>query len=161
MFRLITRLSLLVSLANLPLRSTAFRTSSYSTCTGVANSVRKSNLDSTTIKMSSKAGDELPKTEEGWRTVLNPEQFRVLRQKSTEPSGFSERTPGQLEFELKKTAGTKYPKEGTFDCVACGSPLYTAQSKFDSGCGWPAFYEGVPGAIKEIKDAGISCDDDN
>ena len=36
----------------------------------------------------------------------------------------------------------------TFDCVACGTPLYTAKSKFDSGCGWPAFYEGVPGAIK-------------
>lgn len=104
--------------------------------------------------MSSKSGEELPKTEEGWRTILNPEQFRVLRQKSTEPSGFSERTPGQLEFELKKSVGTKYPTEGTYDCVACGSPLYTAQSKFDSGCGWPAFYEGVTGAIKEIADAG-------
>jgi peptide methionine sulfoxide reductase MsrB len=45
-------------------------------------------------KFSSKSGDELPKNEEGWRTILNPAQFRVLREKSTEPSGFSERTVG-------------------------------------------------------------------
>ena len=135
-------------------RSIAFKASSYTTCTGLLNGVNKSKFQTTACQMSSKSGEELPKTEEGWRTILNPEQFRVLRQKSTEPSGFSERTPGQLEFELKKSVGTKYPTEGTYDCVACGSPLYTAQSKFDSGCGWPAFYEGVTGAIKEIADAG-------
>ncbi|KAJ1414905.1 Mss4-like protein [Ochromonadaceae sp. CCMP2298] len=48
--------------------------------------------------------------------------------------------------------GSKYSKEGTYTCVGCGEPLYTAKSKFDSGCGWPAFYEGVPGAIKDIPD---------
>eukprot|EP00596_Hydrurales_sp_CCMP1899_P009473 CAMPEP_0119033256 /NCGR_PEP_ID=MMETSP1177-20130426/285_1 /TAXON_ID=2985 /ORGANISM="Ochromonas sp, Strain CCMP1899" /LENGTH=152 /DNA_ID=CAMNT_0006989861 /DNA_START=144 /DNA_END=602 /DNA_ORIENTATION=- len=104
-------------------------------------------------KFSTKSGDELPKTEEGWRTVLNPAQFRVLREKSTEPSGYCERTVGELEYELKKTQGTKYPTQGSYDCVGCGTPLYTAQSKFDSGCGWPAFYEGVKGAIKEIPDS--------
>jgi peptide-methionine (R)-S-oxide reductase len=60
---------------------------------------------------------------------------------------------GQLEYELKKKLGTKYPKDGVYNCVACKTPLYYAQSKFDSGCGWPAFYEGVPGAIKEVPDA--------
>lgn len=95
----------------------------------------------------------LPQDENGWRTVLSPDQFRVLRQKATEPPGFSERTPGQLEYELKKASGTKYPKDGTYHCVGCNAPLYTAKSKFDSGCGWPAFYEGYPGAIQEIPDA--------
>lgn len=77
----------------------------------------------------------------------------MLRQKGTEPSGFSEGTAGELEYELKKKLGTKYPKEGVYTCVGCKTPLYYATSKFDSGCGWPAFYEGVPGAIKEVPDA--------
>eukprot|EP01031_Cornospumella_fuschlensis_P033249 gene33249-40227_t len=99
------------------------------------------------------SASSLPTNEQGWRTILSPEQFRVLRQKATEPPGFSERTPGQLEYELKKKVGTKYPNEGVFTCVACNTPLYQAKSKFDSGCGWPAFYEGLPGAIKELPDA--------
>eukprot|EP01031_Cornospumella_fuschlensis_P033693 gene33693-40758_t len=99
------------------------------------------------------SASSLPTNEQGWRTILSPEQFRVLRQKATEPPGFSERTPGQLEYELKKKVGTKYPTEGVFACVACNTPLYQAKSKFDSGCGWPAFYEGLPGAIKELPDA--------
>jgi peptide-methionine (R)-S-oxide reductase len=94
----------------------------------------------------------IPTSNEGWRTQLNPAQFRILREKGTEPSGFSERT-GELEDTLKKSVGTKYPKEGTFTCVGCGSPLYYAKTKFDSGCGWPAFYQGVEGAIKEVADA--------
>lgn len=96
---------------------------------------------------------ELPTTEQGWRTVLSPQQFRILRQKATEPAGYSESTKGELEYELKKQHGTKYPKQGVYNCAACGAPLYSAVSKFDSGCGWPAFYEGVPGAIKEVPDA--------
>lgn len=96
---------------------------------------------------------DMPTTEEGWRTVLDPSQFNVLRKKATEPPGFSENTAGQLEYELKKQTGSKCPTEGSFTCVACNEPLYTAQSKFDSGCGWPAFYEGIPGAIKEVADA--------
>lgn len=94
----------------------------------------------------------LPTDEKGWRAVLSPSQFRVLREKGTEPPGYSESTPGQLEYDLKSAVGTKYPKEGIFTCVACSVPLYTATSKFDSGCGWPAFYEGIPGAIREETD---------
>jgi peptide-methionine (R)-S-oxide reductase len=94
-----------------------------------------------------------PTDDAGWRAVLSPTQFKVLRQKATEPAGYSEGTPGELEHELKKSTGSKYPTNGVFLCAACQSPLYTAASKFDSGCGWPAFYEGLPGAIKEIADA--------
>mgnify|MGYP006179625953 CR=1 FL=1 len=95
----------------------------------------------------------LPTSDAGWRTVLSPMQFKVLREKATEPPGYSEKTAGELEYQLKKDLGTKYPTEGVYTCVACNVPLYTATSKFDSGCGWPAFYGGVPGAIKEIADA--------
>lgn len=155
MFNMGNRIACLLALAvQLPLQTGALRSATFfaSAITRLPNL----KMEGTSRHMAGKSAGDLPQTEEGWRTVLNPQQFRVLREKSTEPSGFSERTPGQLEFELKKSAGTKYPKEGTYDCVACGAPLYTAQSKFDSGCGWPAFYEGVPGAIKEIKDAGKS-----
>eukprot|EP01038_Epipyxis_sp_PR26KG_P006528 gene6528-8970_t len=96
---------------------------------------------------------KIPSTEFGWRTLLTPQQFKVLREKATEPPGFSENTAGELEYELKSSIGTKYPSEGEFRCVGCSFPLYYAQSKFDSGCGWPAFYEGVPGAIKEVPDS--------
>jgi peptide-methionine (R)-S-oxide reductase len=99
------------------------------------------------------AGQSLPTSDAGWRTILSPMQFKVLREKATEPPGYSEKTAGELEYQLKKEAGTKYPEQGVFNCAACNTPLYTATSKFDSGCGWPAFYEGVPGAIKEIADA--------
>lgn len=99
------------------------------------------------------SGQSLPSSDAGWRTVLSPMQFKVLREKATEPPGYSEKTAGELEYQLKKEHGSKYPKSGMFHCVACSAPLYTATSKFDSGCGWPAFYEGVPGAIKEVPDA--------
>jgi peptide-methionine (R)-S-oxide reductase len=95
---------------------------------------------------------EIPSTISGWRTVLSTQQFRVLREKATEPSGFSENTPGELEYQLKKEHGTKCPKTGVYQCVGCAADLYEAKTKFDSGCGWPAYYEGIPGAIKEIPD---------
>lgn len=88
-------------------------------------------------------------TNEEFKKMLNPHEYTVLRQASTEPSYFSEKTKGQLEYELIKEFNTKLPKEGTFCCKGCGISLYTAKSKFDSGCGWPAFYEGIKGNIQE------------
>eukprot|EP00605_Chrysophyceae_sp_TOSAG23-4_P001855 GSChrysophyteH1.ASY1.ANO1.2047.1 assembled CDS len=49
--------------------------------------------------------------------------------------------------------GSKYPTSGIYKCIGCNSDLYSAKSKFDSGCGWPAYYEGISGAIKELPDA--------
>uniref|UniRef100_A0A7S2D9N6 MsrB domain-containing protein n=1 Tax=Haptolina brevifila TaxID=156173 RepID=A0A7S2D9N6_9EUKA len=94
----------------------------------------------------------LPDSEEGWMTVLSQSQFAVLRQAATEPPGYSERVKGELEFELKQQYKTKYPANGAYLCVGCGTPLYYAKHKFNSGCGWPAFYDGVPGAIEERPD---------
>ncbi|KAL6073562.1 Peptide methionine sulfoxide reductase B2, chloroplastic [Balamuthia mandrillaris] len=77
-------------------------------------------------------------SEEEWRVKLTPEQFRVLRQKGTERAG-----TGQYN---------KTVDDGIYRCVGCDAPLYTSKTKFDSGCGWPAFFEGIPGAIEEHVD---------
>ncbi|XP_072976772.1 peptide methionine sulfoxide reductase B5-like isoform X1 [Typha angustifolia] len=76
----------------------------------------------------------LQKTEEEWRAILSPEQFRILRQKGTEYRGTG-------EYD-------KFFADGIYNCAGCGNPLYKSTTKFNSGCGWPAFYEGFPGAIK-------------
>ncbi|XP_057771896.1 uncharacterized protein LOC130991610 isoform X1 [Salvia miltiorrhiza] len=73
------------------------------------------------------------KAEEEWRAILTPQQFHILRQKGTEPRG-----TGHYD---------KFYEEGIYNCAGCGTPLYKSTTKFDSGCGWPAFFEGVPGAI--------------
>ncbi|KAF3794549.1 Peptide methionine sulfoxide reductase B5 [Nymphaea thermarum] len=78
------------------------------------------------------------KTEEEWRAVLSPEQFRILRQKGTELRG-----TGKYD---------KFFEDGIYSCAGCGTPLYKSTTKFNSGCGWPAFYEGLPGAINRSPD---------
>ncbi|CAB4289922.1 unnamed protein product [Prunus armeniaca] len=79
------------------------------------------------------APGSVQKSEEEWRAVLSSEQFRILRQKGTE-------YPGTGEYD-------KFFEEGVYGCAGCGTPLYRSTTKFNSGCGWPAFYEGLPGAI--------------
>ncbi|KAI3752953.1 hypothetical protein L2E82_24996 [Cichorium intybus] len=78
------------------------------------------------------------KSEEEWRAVLSPEQFRILRQKGTE-------YPGTGQYD-------KFYEEGVYTCAGCNTPLYKSTTKFNSGCGWPAFYEGIPGAINRHPD---------
>jgi peptide-methionine (R)-S-oxide reductase len=65
-------------------------------------------------------------TEEGWRTRLTPEQYRVLRQKGTERA-FS----GELWDEHRA---------GIYRCAGCDAPLFPSTTKFESGTGWPSFY---------------------
>jgi peptide-methionine (R)-S-oxide reductase len=77
-------------------------------------------------------------TEEEWRARLSPEQFRVLRQKGTE-------RPGTGQYN-------KHFEEGVYTCAACNTPLYKSTTKFDSGCGWPAFFDAIPGAITRHED---------
>jgi len=73
----------------------------------------------------------LPKDEQGWMTVLSPSQFAVLREKGTEPPGYSETKEGELEYKLKKELGTKYPQDGAYECVGCGAPLVRACTRRD------------------------------
>jgi len=84
---------------------------------------------------------KITKTENEWRSILNPEQFRVLRQRQTEKP-----------FTGKYT---NCKERGIYKCAGCGSPLFSSEAKFDSGCGWPAFYEALPGAVKTSSDTSM------
>ncbi len=81
---------------------------------------------------------KVEKTEAEWRALLTPEQFRVLRQEGTEWAGSS-----LLNKEKRK---------GTYACVGCNLALYASATKFDSGTGWPSFYECIPGHIESMSD---------
>ncbi|WP_228055411.1 peptide-methionine (R)-S-oxide reductase MsrB [Gloeocapsopsis crepidinum] len=76
---------------------------------------------------------EIEKTEAEWRETLTPEQFRVLRQHGTERARTS---------PLDKQYG-----KGTYVCAGCNLPLFTSETKFDSGTGWPSFYAPIEGAV--------------
>jgi peptide-methionine (R)-S-oxide reductase len=69
---------------------------------------------------------KIEKTEAQWSTELDPEQYRVLRQKGTE-APFS----GEYDHVFEP---------GTYKCAGCGAELFESETKYDSGCGWPAFY---------------------
>lgn len=73
--------------------------------------------------------EKINKSEEEWKKSLSPEQYQVLRQKGTERPW-----TGSL-LENKKT--------GIYECGACGNPLFDSSAKFDSGSGWPSFFEPV------------------
>ena len=77
-------------------------------------------------KKNRKAWEKIVKTDEEWEKVLTPEQFRVMRRKGTEAPYTS---------PLNGEKG-----EGTFECAACGLPLFESRAKFNSGTGWPSFY---------------------
>ncbi|CAH8390889.1 unnamed protein product [Eruca vesicaria subsp. sativa] len=88
-----------------------------------------------TATLAAPSTGSVQKHDDEWRAVLSPEQFRVLREKGTET-----RFKGEY---------TKLFDEGTYSCAGCATPLYKSTTKFDSGCGWPAFFDAIPGAIKQ------------
>jgi peptide-methionine (R)-S-oxide reductase len=80
------------------------------------------------------------KSDQQWRAALTPEQYRVTRHKGTE----------------RPFTGTYWDHKaaGTYRCVACGQPLFTSDTKFDSGSGWPSFTAPVgAGNVTELRDA--------
>lgn len=81
---------------------------------------------------------KVQKSDQEWRAVLSPEQFRVLRQKGTE-------APGSSSIEESHA-------KGVYHCAGCDAPLYTSDHKFDSGCGWPAYFDTIPGAVDRHDD---------
>jgi peptide-methionine (R)-S-oxide reductase len=81
------------------------------------------------------------KTDAEWQASLTPAQYQILRQHATEPRGSSPLN--------------KEKREGTFKCAGCGQPLFTSDTKYDSGTGWPSFYRPLSGdAVGETVDRG-------
>ncbi len=78
------------------------------------------------------------KTEAEWRAALSPDAFRVLRQHATE-------RPGASPLNAEKRAGT-------FACAGCGQELFAASTKFESGTGWPSFFDPLPGGVATTSD---------
>ncbi len=76
---------------------------------------------------------EVNKTEEEWKQVLTPEQFYILRKHGTERAGTS---PLDKNYD-----------KGTYECAGCGLPLFTSETKFNSGTGWPSFYAPIENAV--------------
>ena len=82
---------------------------------------------------------EVTKTDEEWRAELTPEQYAVLRRQATEP-------PFSGEYVHTKA-------DGTYHCAACGAELFDSHTKFESGSGWPSFYEPkVAEAVELVED---------
>ena len=84
--------------------------------------------------------DKITKPESEWQKELSPEQYQVTRKGGTEPA-----------FTGKYNK-TKDP--GIYTCVCCGQPLFSSETKFDSGTGWPSFYKPASeDAVEELTDA--------
>lgn len=81
--------------------------------------------------------DKVVKTDEEWKKLLTPEQYRILRNAGTEAPN------GAVYKEFKKQGA------GTYHCAGCGALLFSSKEKFDSGCGWPSFYD--PAKAENVK----------
>ena len=82
--------------------------------------------------------DKVKKSEAEWRKQLTAEQFHVAREKGTE----------------RAFTGAYWDnhKDGVYRCIGCGEPLFSSDTKFDSGTGWPSFTEPMPGANVEMEE---------
>lgn len=87
----------------------------------------------------------LPSHQECRQQLTQPEQFRILREKGTE-------RPYTGAYDAH------YPSNGVYTCAGCDAPLYKANHKFKSGCGWPAYFDSVPGAVKRFTDSSFGME---
>ena len=81
---------------------------------------------------------KVEKSEQEWREQLTPEQYEILRRQGTEP-------PFTGKYVYTKDTGT-------YNCAACGAPLFSSDTKFDSGTGWPSFYEPMEDGGVELRE---------
>jgi peptide-methionine (R)-S-oxide reductase len=78
------------------------------------------------------------KSDEDWQASLTPTQYRVLRQRGTEPAWSH---PYNTEH-----------RDGQFVCAGCGAPLFSSEAKYDSGSGWPSYFTVIEGAVETTVD---------
>ncbi len=91
----------------------------------------------TTILEIPPVGEKLTLSDAEWQARLTPEQYKVLRRHDTEPAFCG-------TYVAQKKHG-----EGTYHCAGCGAPLFTSDTKFESGTGWPSFFQPLPGRVGE------------
>ncbi len=85
---------------------------------------------------------EITRTDEEWRQLLDPRRYAILREAATERAG-----TGALLDEHR---------QGVYACGGCGAPLFTDETKFESHCGWPSFYETAdPDAVELVEDRSL------
>ncbi|MED5381986.1 MAG: peptide-methionine (R)-S-oxide reductase MsrB [Verrucomicrobiota bacterium] len=82
--------------------------------------------------------EKIVKTDAEWRAKLTPEEYRILRRKGTERA-----FTGKFDHHFK---------DGTYTCKGCGTPLFLSATKYNSGCGWPAFFKSIDNTIDETRD---------
>lgn len=85
------------------------------------------NPEETKSNMSTTHNNPQGMSEEEWKKILTPEQYRILREKGTERAFTGEYW--------------NHHENGKYNCAACGAPLFDSGSKFDSGCGWPSYFK--------------------
>jgi len=85
--------------------------------------------------------DKKDVSEKKWKDILTQEQFRILREKGTEP-------PFSGVFNT-------HFEDGTYFCAGCNAPLFKSETKFNSGCGWPSFDASIKGSIKYSVDKSL------
>lgn len=85
-----------------------------------------------------KSAETVQRSEEEWRSSLSPEEYHVLREKGTERA-----------FTGKYW---NHKADGSYVCAGCGQELFVSGTKFDSGCGWPSFYDAIPGTVSFADD---------
>ncbi|WP_458097213.1 peptide-methionine (R)-S-oxide reductase MsrB [Roseomonas sp. WA12] len=83
-------------------------------------------------------GPTVERSDEQWRESLSPDAYRVLRHHGTERAGTS---PLNVE-----------KRDGVFHCAGCQSPLFTSDTKYESGSGWPSFWKPIEGAVRTVTD---------
>ena len=91
-----------------------------------------------TTQHKTKSPKKIVKTDAEWRAILSPEEYRILRQKGTERA-----FTGKYDHHFK---------EGTYICKGCGTALFDSTTKYNSGCGWPAFFKAKENTIAKTID---------